>query len=246
MNGLISIENISLQPISEKILSLNSYSSQFGLTLTPESAKELSDTRAKSIMENERIEIGVGALPDILKKFCTSHYVNNDNYTYILNEVTYLFYYIKTETDDKISDNKLIDELFERFELHCRGSIDTLVNREAERIIRKVNSGEKYAEWYKDRDELDYDSATGARDTPKNIIEDEYEEGYFNTDTPADHDNYEADNIDEPISDDEDADYLDVFDEFFDNEALMHQESNHNHNAAKENPDDDEEKNNGE
>ena len=120
MNGLISIDGLSLRPISDELLALNEVSREYGLTLTAEEAKELSETRRIALEENERVEAGAGAVPEILKRFCASRYVNAENYTYILNEVTYLFYYIKTETDDKIGDEALIDELFERFELYCR------------------------------------------------------------------------------------------------------------------------------
>ena len=217
MNGLISIDNLSLRPISDELLALNEVSREYGLTLTAEEARELSETRKTALVENERIEAGVGAVPAILKKFCTSRYVNKDNYTYVLNEVTYLFYYIKTETDDKIGDEALIDELFERFELYCRGSIDVLEGREAERIIRKVNAGRHYAEWYGDRDELDgdpRDRLEANRATPENLLDDTFGGDHFRDDTPADHDLYEAEEDPASILDEEDD--ADPYDDFGD------------------------------
>ena len=62
MNGLISLENMSLRPVSKEILELNEVSSKYGLVLTEEEARELSDTRNKSIVENDRVEIGTGAV----------------------------------------------------------------------------------------------------------------------------------------------------------------------------------------
>ena len=193
MNGLISIDGLSLRPISDDLLALNEVSREYGLTLTAEEAKELSETRRIALEENERVEAGAGAVPEILKRFCASRYVNAENYTYILNEITYLFYYIKTETDDRIGDQALIDELFERFELYCRGSIDVLEGREAERIIRKINAGEHYAEWFGDRDEIGLnpeDRLEGNRDTPGDVLADEYGEDFFGG--ASDHDRYEA------------------------------------------------------
>lgn len=242
MKELISFENISLQPITEHILSLNEVTGKYGLVLSEKDARELSDTRNKAVSENERIEIGFGAVPAIVEKFCRSRYVNNENFTYILNEVTYLFYYIKTETDDGISDSELIDELFKRFELQCRGSIDVLENREVGRIIRKINSGDKYFEWYKDRDELDYDSRTGARDTPENMLEDQFGREHFDhNDTPADHDNYESDTLDVISAEADKIDYLDAFDEFLEKEAVINKPTNERRDVAKEEADDDEE-----
>jgi len=135
-----------------------------------------------------------------------------------LNEITYLFYYIKSETDDRVKDSELIDELFNRFELWCHGSIDTLSGREAERIIRKINSGEHYKEWYADRDELDYDESHGAREAPANVAIDAYGGEFFNnSDTPADHDKYEADTFEIAAQESEQEHFdIDAFDEFLD------------------------------
>ncbi len=241
MNGLISLENMSLRPVSKEILALNEVSSKYGLVLTEEEARELSDTRNTAIVENERIEIGTGAVTKIIERFCTSRYITNENYTYVLNELTYLFYYIKTETDDKISDNALIDELFERFELYCRGSIDTLLGREAERIIRKVNSGENYVKWYADRDELNLKPGVGARETPDNYVREEYGDSYFesvDSDGLADHDYYEPDVYEAA---DDDIDELDAFDEFLESEAVLQKEEIMNPDVAKEDMDDDDE-----
>jgi hypothetical protein len=241
MKELISFENISLQPITESILSLNEITGRFGLVLSEKDARELSETRNKAVSENERIEIGTGAVPAIVEKFCRSRYVNNENFTYVLNEVTYLFYYIKTETDDRISDSELIDELFKRFELQCRGSIDVLENREVGRIIRKINSGDKYFEWYKDRDELDYDSRTGARDTPENMLEDQFGREHFeHEENFADHDKYESDSLDVISSEADKIDYLDAFDEFLERESVLNKPEPERRDVARENVSDEE------
>ena len=234
MNGLISFENIALQPVSKEILDLNIVSQNYGLVLSEEEARELSDIRNTALTENERIETGVGAVAKIIKRFCTSHYITQENYTYVLNEVTSLFYYIKTETEDKVSDDELIDDLFRRFELRCNGSVDTLVSVEGERIIRKINSGEHYYEWFADRDELDYDSGTGMREAPSDTVYESYGEDYFDEDDRADHDYYEED--DDYDYDGDDVFDVDVYDDFYDTDRVMNDERNdyENPDAARE------------
>lgn len=224
MNGLISFESIALQPVSKEILDLNPVSMEYGLLLSEEEARELSDTRNTALTENERIEIGVGAVEKIIRRFCTSHYVTQENYSYVLNEVTALFYYIKTDTEDRISDNDLIEELFRRFELRCNGSVDTLVSVEGERIIRMVNSGDNYYDWYADRDELDYDSGTGMREAPRDSVYEAYGEDYFEDDERTAHDDYEDD--DTYDYDDDDIFDVDAFDEFYDYDNIMNAPSN--------------------
>lgn len=238
MDGLISLENISLRPIERELLDLNAVSSNYGLTLSAEDAHSLSVMRNRSVKENERVEIGGGAVPQILKKFCTSRFVTQENYAYILEEVTYLFYYIKTETDDRISDGELIDELFNRFELECRGSIDTLEARESERIIRKVNSGENYRKWFADRDELDYTDAKGSREAPTEQVKEAYGENFFDGDSPSDHDKYEKD-VGEGAQADVEGFDLDAFDEFFDRAAVLANSDEKKNNTAKRSDDGD-------
>ncbi len=234
MNGLISFENLSLQPVSREILDLNAVSAEYGLLLSEEDARELSDTRNRSLTENDRVEIGVGAVGKLIRRFCKSHYVTQENYTNLLNEVTDLFYYIKTETEDQISDDDLVEELFRRFELRCNGSIDTLVSVEGERIIRMVNSGDNYYDWYADRDELDYDSGTGLREADRDSVDESYGETYFDEDDDprADHDYYDDDVF---YNYDEDDDFdVDAYDEFYDYDRVMNEYEDENPRAAKE------------
>ncbi len=167
MNSLISIEHLAPAPLTKEILAINEISQEYGLVLTEEEARELSETRRTALIQNERIEAGPGAVPEIIKRFCASRYITKENYSYILNEITELFYYIKSETDDRAGDGELIDELFRRFELNCRGDVDMLEAREAERIIRKINAGDRYAAWYAEDDAFE----AGFRMTPDNLLD---------------------------------------------------------------------------
>ena len=168
MNALITLENFALQPVDDKILALNDVSREYGLVLTAEDAKELSEIRERSLKDNERLEIGLGAMEGIIRRFSKSSFINQENYAYVIAEVTDLFYYIKTETDDKVSDNELLDELYLRFEQRCRGSVDLLLSREGEILIRKINAGENYEKWFGASDNADT-----SRDTDVNARRDD-------------------------------------------------------------------------
>ena len=168
MNALITLENFALQPVDDKILALNEVSREYGLVLTTEDAKELSEIRERSLKDNERLEIGLGAMDGIIRRFSRSSFINQENYAYVIAEVTDLFYYIKTETDDKVSDNELLDELYLRFEQRCRGSVDLLLSREGEILIRKINAGENYEKWFGASDSVDT-----SRDTDINARRDD-------------------------------------------------------------------------
>ncbi len=173
MNALITLgdfalQHLAAQPMDDKILALNEISKEHGLVLSPADARELSEVRTRSLQDNERLEIGLGAMEGVIRRFSQSAFINQENYAYVIAEVTDLFYYIKTETDDKISDNELLDELYLRFEQRCRGSIDLLMSREGEILIRKINAGENYEKWYGAADRVDT-----TRDTDVNARRDE-------------------------------------------------------------------------
>ncbi len=183
MNGLISLENFAVVPVDREILALNTYSERYGITLLPEEAREISEIRQKSLADNERIEVGVGAVAEIIRRFCRSRYVNRENYAYVIGEVTDLFYYIKTDTDDKITDRELADLLYVAFEQRCRGSVELLESREAEILIRKVNAGKNYEKWFGERDRVDDESRVTDKNTRRS--EDGSVEEYLDLNTDS-------------------------------------------------------------
>lgn len=186
VNGLITLENFAVVPVDREILALNDYSEKYGITLLPEEAREISEIRQKSLADNERIEFGLGAVAEIIRRFCRSRYVTRDNYAYIIGEVTDLFYYIKTDTDDRITDRELADMLYIAFEQRCRGSVEILESREAEIIIRKVNAGENYEKWFGARDRTDDESRVSDENARRN--EDGSVDGYLEDEDGTDED----------------------------------------------------------
>ena len=98
------------------------------------------DVRNRSLRDNERIELGSGAILQIIDKFCTSVYLNSQNYAQTLGELLDIFYYYKTESRDKISDNDLIDVMYELFEGPCHGSTELLAGRDLETLLRYIKN----------------------------------------------------------------------------------------------------------
>ena len=147
MTDLISIQSIQklqtlqIREMQQEILALNEELAEHALVLTAAEAMELAETRTKSLRDNGCVEIGGGALLKIIRKFSASEYVDRQNFAPILHELTELFYYMKSETMDKIHDNVLIDTLFSLFETTCNGDITLLCEREADLLLRYFNSG---------------------------------------------------------------------------------------------------------
>ena len=123
---------------ANELLNLNKTLAENNLKLTEAEAKEIAETRITSLRQNSRIEIGMGATARILKKFAASAYVTNENLPELVNFLCEIFYFIKTETRDSISDTELVDTLFDKFENTCAGSTEHLAD-ECENMIRAFN-----------------------------------------------------------------------------------------------------------
>ena len=136
MSNLINIHDFfSLQvkrneQYTSELISLNDQTAEYGLVLSSADASDLIDTRAKALRENGRIETGLGALSMIIKVFSVSEYINQQNYAQTMHELLELFYYLKTESRDRISDRELIEFLFDKFENECHGSLDLMQSSE--------------------------------------------------------------------------------------------------------------------
>ena len=55
MNGLISLENFAVQSVSKDILALNEISSQHGLVLTEEEARELAVNECGTLFKADEV-----------------------------------------------------------------------------------------------------------------------------------------------------------------------------------------------
>ena len=149
MSALISIfmgaggelRQLENAAITRDLLATNERTAEYGLVLTESQARELVEIRNRSLRENERIELGSGAILQIIDKFCISSYINSQNYAQTLGELLDIFYYFKTESRDRISDKDLIDIMYELFEGPCHGSTELLAGRDLESLLRYVNEG---------------------------------------------------------------------------------------------------------
>ncbi|MTI65359.1 MAG: hypothetical protein FH753_02025 [Firmicutes bacterium] len=113
----------------EEVLKSNEKIKKYGLLLTVEDVNKIMETRNRALQSYGRIELEIRVTKMMIEKFSDSSYIDNENFVFILNELQDVFYYFKNETEDKISDNKLIDILKEYFENSCEGSIELLKSK---------------------------------------------------------------------------------------------------------------------
>ena len=150
MSGLLSIlqnENPLLdQRNAELLLDTNDVTSQYGLRLTQQDVVTLLGTRTAALRDSGRIETGPGIIDRLILAFCDSPYLNEENYVDTICALTELFYYMKNETLDQMTDDELIDRMRHYFDGSTGGSLDLLANRELEEMARNIRAfGTEYA-----------------------------------------------------------------------------------------------------
>ena len=82
----------------------------------------------------------------IIRAFCDSPYLSQEDYADALSALIELFDTVKTETDDRISDEALIEEMRAAFDGVCHGSLELLADEVLSRVVRRVNA-RGGAEW---------------------------------------------------------------------------------------------------
>ncbi|MDU0813581.1 hypothetical protein JD965_04915 [Bacillus siamensis] len=129
MNLSRIFNEIQLSPQSKTmvdLLKLNEKTKEYGLVLKPNDVKNLVVSRNKVLHDHARVELGIEVLKELIEVFSTSPYMDQDNYVETLNELQEIFYYLRNETEDKIGDVKLINQMMDYFNGPCAGSIELL------------------------------------------------------------------------------------------------------------------------
>ncbi len=124
-----------------QVLKSNQESEKYGLVLNAIQAQEIVTAFKQAIENHGRLELSIEAVNKIIAAFCTSPYINSEDYVQTINELIDLFYHMKNETEDLISDEELITIMKEYYNSSCQGSLELLKNREMIRFAVDFRSG---------------------------------------------------------------------------------------------------------
>lgn len=150
----LSLDKLSTHSAIAEIIKTNEKSLEYGLVLTQNDAVQLVETRRIALNANGRIEVGSATIGKIIDEFYDSAFINQGDYAEILQDLLELFYYMKNETLELISDDELIELMKDYFEHRCQGSLDLLKHRELEKLARNLRFGvSEYAKVSEDYEE---------------------------------------------------------------------------------------------
>ena len=134
-----------------EVLKTNEESQKYGLVLTATEAHELIESRNQAIRNHGRVELGIEVVQKIITSFCSSSYINGEDYAWTLTELVETFYYMKNEMEDRMSDDELISIMQEFFNNSCKGSLDLLRDRELTILARKFRRANQEADYSLER-----------------------------------------------------------------------------------------------
>ena len=118
----------------------NEYTNQYGLLSSDNQINNLLERRKETLKETGRIEFRVGIIDKLIKEFCDSPYINQENYAETLYELIDIFYEYKNETMDLITDDELIEFMKRSFDGVAQGDLEylsgTVMYRMRENLLR--------------------------------------------------------------------------------------------------------------
>jgi Family of unknown function (DUF6323) len=150
---LSSIDSSIQENFVIELLEMNQKTKEYGLILTPEEIINMMDVRNQALHGYGRVELGIEVTKELVEVFCTSSYINDENYASTLNELHEIFYYLKNETEDKIGDFKLIHIMKDYFDNACGGSLELLKSK-LEVFAENFRSDAQLRETLLERDEF--------------------------------------------------------------------------------------------
>ena len=125
-NSYLEIINKRKQIEIVNIKRCNEYTSKYGLVLSDNQISNILERRKEILKETGRVELREGIIDKLIKEFCDSPYINQENYAETLYELIEIFYEYKNETMDLITDDELINFMKKSFDGICQGDLEYL------------------------------------------------------------------------------------------------------------------------
>lgn len=143
------IQETSRSSQIQEIVALNEKTRVYGLALSSHEVMQLIEVRNQLLKGHGRIEMGTETMKKLIDSFYMSPFIQQDDYMLTLMELQEVFYYMKNETEDQISDDELIEIIKDFFENCCRGSVELLQGREIETFARNQRIQYQSDEFYR-------------------------------------------------------------------------------------------------
>ena len=120
---------------------LNALTARFGLSLSDDDIRSLVLEQKDAVSACGRFEFENVILNKLASAFCDSPFIINETWAATLSELIDCFYYYKTESEDTISDDELIEYMRLVFDEPAQGSLDYMASVNLDELCRKARNG---------------------------------------------------------------------------------------------------------
>ena len=114
----------------------NNVSEHFGLILNQTEMLSIVERRDAALRNTGRIEFGEGIFKALIDEFCDSAYLTQRNYAETMAQLTEIFYQLKNETNDRLSDEELLAAMRAAFDGIYGGDVQSLLNLSGDDWVR--------------------------------------------------------------------------------------------------------------
>ena len=132
--------------LSQELARCNELSETYGLRLSGGQIQALLAAREQSLRDTGRMEPGSGVLPRLIYAFCDSPYMDRHTYAQTLSTLQDLFYALKSEVENAMTDDELIEALARIFNGRAQGSLEYLDNLTVGELYRAMSHRSGYDE----------------------------------------------------------------------------------------------------
>lgn len=124
-----------------KLQACNERTARYGLVLTETQTAMLVQARRHALQQAGRVEFTEGILPQLIYEFCDSPCLVPAQYAQTLQQLQELFYYFKTQSEERLSDEELLCAMRRLYD-ESGGSVDYLAGTGLELLCRALRAGE--------------------------------------------------------------------------------------------------------
>lgn len=132
----LQIQAMQIAAAKDEIRCCNAESRRYGLVLNEAEITELVELRGQALRNTGRVEFGGGILPKLIRAFCASPYIEPYDYAATLGDLQDAFYYFKNESEERFSDDELIEFMQKVFDGQAYGSTEVLTSISLEELCR--------------------------------------------------------------------------------------------------------------
>lgn len=126
--------------VKDLIISTNEKAMKYGLALSESDAGMLVQADRESVESQDRVAIGRSVTIKIIEKFMQSTYICQNKYAETIAGLTDIFYDVKEESLDMLTDDEIINIMYDFFEHESGGDLELLRSRDLENLCRKIRN----------------------------------------------------------------------------------------------------------